>query len=66
MCSSRAVFRNEIILSDIDELQAVEAAEKFHISIPALKSRLHRARALIREHLMSGSYFSEAKCSEEI
>jgi RNA polymerase sigma factor (sigma-70 family) len=50
--------REVIILRDVKELSAPEAAARLGVSVGALKSRLHRARAKLREHL--GSEPSEA------
>lgn len=47
-------YREVIILRDIRELSAPEAAELLGISVDALKSRLHRARTALREQLLSG------------
>ncbi len=44
-------FKAAVVLRDIEELSNAEAAEVIGISVPALKSRLHRARALLRKHL---------------
>lgn len=51
-------YRQVLILRDVDELTAPEVAELLHISIPAVKSRLHRARAMMREHLVASGYTS--------
>ena len=51
-------YRQVLVLRDIDELTAPETAERLSISIDAVKSRLHRARALIRERLLSSGYLS--------
>ena len=40
-----------VVLRDIEELSNAEAAEVIGISVPALKSRLHRGRVLLRKHL---------------
>src|SRR5579871_5481251 len=44
-------FRTVFILRDIEELSTEEAAEALGISIPAVKSRLLRARLALREKL---------------
>ena len=49
-------YRRVLILRDIDELTAPEAADELGISTDAVKSRLHRARALVRAHLLAGGY----------
>ena len=43
--------REVIILRDVEGLSAEEAAEVLGIEVPALKSRLHRARMELRRHL---------------
>jgi len=45
------LHREVVLLRDIRELSAPEAADQLGISIDALKSRLHRARVNLREHL---------------
>jgi RNA polymerase sigma-70 factor (ECF subfamily) len=44
-------FRAVYEMRDLLDLPGDEVAHKLGISIAAMKSRLHRARALIREHL---------------
>ena len=51
-------YRKILILRDIDELTAPEAADQLGISIDAAKSRLHRARALVRDGLLAGGYLA--------
>jgi RNA polymerase sigma factor (sigma-70 family) len=41
-----------ILLRDFEELTLSEIAERLNENIPAVKSRLHRARTLVREYLM--------------
>ena len=50
-------YRAALVLRDIDGLSTAEAADALEISEQALKSRLHRARALLRQHL--AEYFRE-------
>jgi RNA polymerase sigma factor (sigma-70 family) len=50
-------YREAIILRDVRELSAAEAAEQLGITVEALKSRLHRARAMMRERLDASSYW---------
>ena len=38
-------------MNDVEELPASEIAEILDISIPAFKSRLHRARLYVRQRL---------------
>ncbi|HTJ40594.1 MAG TPA: sigma-70 family RNA polymerase sigma factor [Kofleriaceae bacterium] len=49
------LHREVILLRDIQELSAPEAATQLGISIDALKSRLHRARVNLREHVLRRS-----------
>jgi RNA polymerase sigma-70 factor (ECF subfamily) len=49
--------RSALVLRDIDGLSTAEAAQALDISEEALKSRLHRARMLLRQHL--ADYFRE-------
>lgn len=51
--SLRPVF----VLRDIEELSTEETGEVLGLSIPAVKSRLHRARLFLRERL--SEYFTE-------
>jgi RNA polymerase sigma factor (sigma-70 family) len=51
-------YREILVLRDIDELTAPEAADQLGISTDAVKSRLHRARAMVREHLLAGGYLA--------
>lgn len=53
-------YRTILILRDIDELTAPEAADQLGISVDAAKSRLHRARALVRDNLLAGGYLASA------
>ena len=47
--------REVILLRDIQELSAPEAAARLDISVDALKSRLHRARVNLRERVAARS-----------
>lgn len=47
----RPTFRTVFVLRDIEELSTEETAEALGISIPAVKSRLLRARLQLREKL---------------
>lgn len=58
MAELPADYREVLILRDLDELTASEVAENLQISIPAVKSRLHRARAMMRERLAANGYAS--------
>jgi RNA polymerase sigma-70 factor (ECF subfamily) len=46
------IHREVILLRDIRELSAPEAAAHLGISLDALKSRLHRARVRLRDHVL--------------
>jgi RNA polymerase sigma-70 factor (ECF subfamily) len=46
-----ALYREAFVLRDIEELSAEEAAEAIGITVGALKSRLLRARLMVREAL---------------
>ena len=45
------IYREAFVLRDVEELSAEEAAEVLGIRVPALKSRLLRARLMMRESL---------------
>lgn len=45
------IYRQILILRDIEEYSAPEVAEKLGITIEAVKSRLHRARMMVKEKL---------------
>ena len=49
-------YRSVLILRDIEERTAPETAAQLGISVEAVKSRLHRARAMVRENLTNGGY----------
>ena len=49
--SLKTDFRTVFVLRDIEELSTEEAAEVLGISVPAVKSRLLRARLALREKL---------------
>jgi RNA polymerase sigma-70 factor (ECF subfamily) len=44
-------YREPLILCDLEDVSAKEAAEVLKISVPALKSRLYRGRRALREKL---------------
>jgi RNA polymerase sigma factor (sigma-70 family) len=46
-----SMYREVLILRDIEELTAPEVAFTLDISVDAVKSRLHRARAMLRNGL---------------
>ncbi len=45
------LYRDVLLLRDIEELSTEEAAVALGITVPALKTRLHRARLALRERL---------------
>ena len=49
--SLKPAFRTVFVLRDIEELSTEETAEALGISVPAVKSRLLRARLQLREKL---------------
>jgi len=49
------IHREVVLLRDIEELSAPEAAARLGISVDALKSRLHRARVELRERVLTRS-----------
>lgn len=51
-------LREVLVLRDIEDLSNQETAERMGLTIAAVKARLHRARALLREQLEE--YFSES------
>lgn len=53
-----ANLREVLILRDMEDLSNQETAERTGLTVAAVKARLHRARALLREHLEE--YFSES------
>ncbi|MDK3155997.1 sigma-70 family RNA polymerase sigma factor [Kamptonema cortianum] len=44
-------YREPLILCDLEDISAKEAADTLGISVPALKSRLYRGRRALREKL---------------
>lgn len=55
--------RTVFVLRDIDELPATQVGEILGLSVPAVKSRLHRARLQLRDRL--GDYFKEKSAARE-
>jgi DNA-directed RNA polymerase specialized sigma24 family protein len=45
------MYREVILLRDMEQLTITEAADRLRITREACKSRIHRGRALIREYL---------------
>ncbi len=50
--------REVVLLRDIEQFSAPEAAARLGISVQALKSRLHRARVNLREHVLAQAHRS--------
>jgi RNA polymerase sigma factor (sigma-70 family) len=53
-----AMYREVLVLRDIDELSGPETARRLDIPVATVKMRLHRARALVRAALIEGDYLS--------
>lgn len=51
-------LREVLILRDMEDLSNQETAQRTGLTVAAVKARLHRARALLREHLEE--YFSDS------
>ena len=56
-------YRTVLVLRDLEEHSANETAEILEISVPAVKSRLHRARLFVRQGLREAA-FSETPSRE--
>lgn len=52
-----ASYRIVLVMRDIDELTAPETASELGISTEAVKSRLHRARAMVKERMVKSGYW---------
>jgi RNA polymerase sigma factor (sigma-70 family) len=59
-------YRVALILRDVEELTAPEVAQSLGLSVEAVKSRLHRARAMVRESLMNGGYWNQDGGSDAV
>ena len=57
--SLEPIYRTVFVLRDVEELSTEETAESLGISVPAVKSRLLRARLQLREKLTT--YFRRGK-----
>jgi len=51
-------YRTAFVLHDVEGLSNPEIAETLHISLPAVKSRVHRSRLFLRQRL--GEYLAAA------
>ena len=45
------IYRDVYMLREIEGMSAIETAEELNLSVSAVKSRLHRARTMVREAL---------------
>lgn len=59
-------YREVLILRDVHELTAPEVAAQLTLSIEAVKSRLHRARAMVREQLLASGYWLKDGASQSV
>ena len=50
-------LRTVFLLRDVEELSTEDTAELLGLSVPAVKTRLHRARLALREAI--GRYFAQ-------
>lgn len=50
-------YRDVFVLADVEEMSNAEIGESLELSVPAVKSRLHRARLMMRDRL--APYFEE-------
>jgi RNA polymerase sigma factor (sigma-70 family) len=55
-----AGYREVLVMRDVEEMTAPEVAAALGISSEAVKSRLHRARGMLREELLSSGYWFAA------
>ncbi|MBH9578287.1 RNA polymerase sigma factor [Inhella proteolytica] len=51
--------REVLLLRDVQELSAPEVAAQLGLSLEAVKSRLHRARAQLRKRLLASGYWEK-------
>lgn len=49
-----AMYREVVLLRDMEQLTITEIAQRLQITREAAKSRIHRARSLVREYLLGG------------
>ncbi|WP_045784773.1 RNA polymerase sigma factor [Chania multitudinisentens] len=57
-------YRAVLILRDVKGLTAQEVAIQLGITVEAIKSRLHRARTMVREKLVAGGYWNATTTSK--
>src|SRR5215471_14825592 len=58
-------YRDAIWMVDVEEMKPADVAEVLEISLPALKSRLHRARLFVRQRLLEVAAPQPAKGGEQ-
>ncbi len=56
MAALPEIYREVLILRDIDELNIAETSAALGISVPAVKTRLLRARLMVRDYFVSRSW----------
>ncbi len=61
-----APYRTVLVLRDIDELTAPETADYLGITSDAVKSRLHRARAMVRKRLAHHGYLDRNHAERDV
>jgi len=59
IASLPGAYRDVFVLADVEGMANAEIGERLSLSLPAVKSRLHRARAMLRERL--APHFEEAE-----
>jgi RNA polymerase sigma-70 factor (ECF subfamily) len=52
-------YREVFVLADVEQMSNAQIAELLDLNLPAVKSRLHRARLMMRDRL--APYFEEAR-----
>ena len=50
------IYREVLVLRDIDELNIAETSTALEISVPAVKTRLLRARLMVRDYFVARSW----------
>lgn len=56
-------YREIFIMRDVDKISNKKIAQKFNLSIPATKAKIHRARLLLRKELKN--YYEDYTTSKE-
>jgi RNA polymerase sigma factor (sigma-70 family) len=51
------LYREVLLMRDVHELSAPEVAAQLGLSLEAVKSRLHRARGMLRARLLASGYW---------